>query len=66
MGLVKNANHFTVCFDELLDHISNFYQLVAPILCCDEIAYCVERAHHESFFMGHDNAESGLEKLKET
>lgn len=66
MGLVKNANHFTVCFDELLDHISNFYQLDAPILCYNEIVYCVERAHHESFFMGHGNAESGLEKLKET
>ena len=43
-----------------------FYQLDAPILCYNEIVYCVERAHHESFFMGHGNAESGLEKLKET
>ena len=32
MRLVKNANHFTVCFDQSLNHIFNRKQLDTYIL----------------------------------
>ena len=38
----------------------------AHILYYDEIANCVKRAYIEWSFIGHGNAENGLDKLKET
>lgn len=44
MGLVKNSNHFTVCSDKFLNHISNCKQLDTQMLFYDEIVNQMDRA----------------------
>lgn len=36
----KNADHFTLCVDKFLNHISNCMQLYSHILFHDEILFC--------------------------
>ena len=61
MGLVKNANHFTVFSDKLLNRISDREQLDTY-----EISNHVERTYIGLLFMEHGDTETGLEKLSET
>lgn len=65
MRLVKNANHFTVCFDQSLNHIFNRKQLDTYTLYY-VIASRVQRACIGSSYMGYGDAEIGLKKLKNT
>ena len=58
MGLVKNANHFTVRLDKLLNYIPNLKQWDTHILYYDEISSFMEKAHIMSSFMGHGDAET--------
>lgn len=63
---MKNANHFTVSFDRLLNHVTNYRHFNTSILYYDEIANWMERANIGPSFMGHDNPETCLENLEET
>lgn len=58
--LLKNANHFSVCIDKFLSDIPNCKQLAIHFFI---IRLLVARW---SSFMGHGDAETGLEKLEET
>ena len=58
MGLVKNANHFTVRLDKLLNYIPNLKQWDIHILYYDEISSFMEKAYIRSSFMGHGDAET--------
>ena len=45
MGLVKNANHFTVCIDKFLNLISNCKVLDTDLLYYNEIVNRMERTY---------------------
>lgn len=62
---MKNQNHFTVCFNESLNHISNRKHLDTDILY-DEIANRLERAYTAASILTHGDIETDLKKLKET
>ena len=64
MEKVKSANHFTICFDEALNNISNRKQLDAHVLFFNEDNNKVERYYIGSSFMGHGDHELRLQKLK--
>ena len=65
MDAIKDVKPFTICFDESLNNISNRKKMDVHILYFDDNTNRVQRSYIGSSFMGHADAVSCLEHLKE-
>ena len=65
MERLKKATRYTACFDESFNRISNRKQLDEHIIYFDEDEMIVRRQYIGSVFMGHVDAESGLDAVLE-
>ena len=65
-GIGEKCKSFTEYIDKFRNHISDCKQFYTHILFNDEIVNHVGVAYIGLSFMGHGDAETGLEKLEET